>query len=214
MAKAKAKAKGGKARAAKAKRPRTAADAVQTEERVVETAAGRALVRCVVDTVDLLHRQGRIDDVDRRAGDRYRRAFDAAMALPSILDPERVAGGGGGRGVASAEAAGRLAEAHRALGVHGPVVTMVVGHGHSVEDLARRYAGEGVAPSRGDRVRASHAVRTGLRILARLWWPAEAGGCLVGGSLADDPQEAKGVVRPTVAGASARLLHAAVKACA
>jgi hypothetical protein len=145
-----------------------------TDGVVVEDADGRwVLATRVVDTVDLLHRRGMIDDRQRMAGSTYRDAVDAVQGgMASALDMSRVrrSGGAGGPVPTALWGADMLAEARKVLGVsQGLVVASVLAEGRTVEETARRRMG--AKASRRDIEFIGRMFRDALTALADAWHP-------------------------------------------
>lgn len=158
--------------------PNLTADNRVVTTAVVEDSDGRwALAGRVVDTVDLLHRRGMIDDRQRMAGSSYRDAVDAVNGgMGSALDMTRVcrSAGAGGPVPAALWGAGMLAAARGVLGVsQGLVVASVLAEGRTIEETARRRMGP--KTSRRDIEFTGLMFRDALTVLADLWHPLVRG---------------------------------------
>lgn len=145
---------------------------------VVEDTDGRwVLASRVVDTVDLLHRRGMIDDRQRMAGSTYRDAVDAVQGgMASALDMSRVrrSGSPGGPVPTALWGADMLAEARRVLGVsQGLVVASVLAEGRTIDETARRRMG--AKASRRDIEFIGRMFRDALTALADAWHPVARG---------------------------------------
>lgn len=161
--------------------PMTAAERRKVEQ--VRLPEGGALTSRYIDTIDVMFKRKQLDGRQHWAAGVYQRAFDRVNGgAPGSLS--RALSGGVGSapgsrmpGDAVMEAAQRLAEAARVLGlIDGRVVALIVGQGHTIEEAAAVMAGRGAKPSTRDTEHVGRRLRDGLTALADAWgFPRDKG---------------------------------------
>jgi len=125
----------------------------------------------VQDTIGNLKNRHHIGEAQYAAAIRYQQAFEATVALSSVLDPLKSGGSGFGPRSKSEGvliAAQTLNQARLWLGVMTNfIVEQVVGKGYSIEEVAGMVKKR---PTRRDIDKTGADLRDGLTVLAAKWW--------------------------------------------
>ena len=173
MAKSKAamaRARDAEARARAGLAGKTAAETRRTATVEIESPYGEGSDRVTIvsDTVAWLAARGMIDDRQKAAAERYRRAHETVHAGMACILAKDVVDGPRRDGVSERrlEAGRVLNDASALLGPLGRVVQAVVGEGRSLDEIAAELHG---TVGRGERTATSHMLRLGLRTLADAW---------------------------------------------
>lgn len=154
-----------------------AAGGRETERTAMQTGDGLHEVERVVSSLDHMYRAGQIDPREYQAGCTYRTSAELLFSgYRCALDQE--ARGGGGMAsptMAQVEAAGRIVEASRLLGMlDGCVVALVAGEGLTIREAADRML-RGAKASEVEAKAVGGRLRQALRVLADAWYPEMAG---------------------------------------